>query len=255
MLASLDFSFLPLATSAGLISLLTLVLLEIVLGIDNIIFIAIICGRLPLELQEKGRMIGLGVALLMRLLLLMLIAEIASMREPIFTISSFGVSGRDIILFAGGLFLIVKTIIEISHQFKIADDKAYHEKKLTFGAAIVQIVIIDLVFSFDSILTAVGLSSQIIIMVLAVIISMVVMLFFAKYVTNFIAKYPSIKMLALCFLVVIGALLVIESMHIHITVEHIEFKSYAYAAMAFSLIVELLNIRLRNVMDKKENDD
>jgi len=255
MLASIDFSLLPLTTSSGLISLFTLVMLEIVLGIDNIIFIAIICSRLPQALQAKGRAIGLGLALIMRVLLLLLIAEIASMREPLFTVSSFDISGRDLILFGGGMFLIVKTIIEISHQFKIADDTTYHEKKLTMGAAIVQIVIIDLVFSFDSILTAVGLSSQVVIMVLAVVIAMVVMLLFAKYVTDFISKFPSIKMLALCFLVVIGALLVIESMHIHIKADQIEFKSYAYAAMAFSLIVELLNIRLRNVMGKKENDD
>lgn len=255
MLATVDFSFLPLTTSSGLISLFTLVLLEIVLGIDNIIFIAIICGRLPQKLQAQGRMIGLGLALIMRICLLMLIAEIASMTEPLFTITKFDVSGRDLILFGGGLFLIIKTIIEISHQFKIADDKKYHEKKITMGAAIIQIVIIDIVFSFDSILTAVGLSSQIIVMILAVIISMIVMLLFAKYVTDFISKYPSIKMLALCFLVVIGALLVLESMHIHMKSEEIEFKSYAYAAMAFSLIVELLNIRLRNVLAKKTNDD
>ena len=183
----------------------------------------------------------------------MLITEIASMTNPLFYIKEFGVSGRDLILFAGGWFLIIKTIIEINHKFKIVDDKTYHEKKITMMAAIIQIIIIDLVFSFDSILTAVGLSSQIIIMILAVVVSMFVMLFFAKYVSDFVNKYPTVKMLALCFLVVIGALLVIESLHIHI--EGIDFKSYAYVAMAFSLIVELLNIRLRNVLDKKANDD
>ncbi|HQV01246.1 MAG TPA: TerC family protein, partial [Bacteroidia bacterium] len=231
----------------------TLVMLEIVLGVDNIIFIAIICGRLPIENQKRARTIGLMLALIMRVLLLMLITEIASMTNPLFYIKEFGVSGRDLILFAGGWFLIIKTIIEINHKFKIADDKTYHEKKITMMAAIIQIIIIDLVFSFDSILTAVGLSSQIIIMILAVVVSMFVMLFFAKYVSDFVNKYPTVKMLALCFLVVIGALLVIESLHIHI--EGIDFKSYAYVAMAFSLIVELLNIRLRNVLDKKANDD
>ncbi|MBL7927660.1 MAG: TerC family protein [Bacteroidia bacterium] len=253
MLANIDFSFAPLLTSAGLVSLFTLVMLEIVLGIDNIIFIAIICGRLPIENQKRARTIGLMLALIMRVLLLMLITEIASMTNPLFYIKEFGVSGRDLILFAGGWFLIIKTIIEINHKFKIADDKTYHEKKITMMAAIIQIIIIDLVFSFDSILTAVGLSSQIIIMILAVVVSMFVMLFFAKYVSDFVNKYPTVKMLALCFLVVIGALLVIESLHIHI--EGIDFKSYAYVAMAFSLIVELLNIRLRNVLDKKANDD
>jgi predicted tellurium resistance membrane protein TerC len=253
MLATIDFSFDPLFTSAGLISLFTLILLEIVLGIDNIIFIAIICGRLPIENQKQARTIGLMLALVMRVLLLMLITEIASMTNPLFHISDFGVSGRDLILFAGGLFLIIKTIIEINHKFKIADDKTYHEKKITMTAAIIQIIIIDIVFSFDSILTAVGLSSQIIVMILAVVVSMFVMLFFAKYVSDFVNKYPTVKMLALCFLVVIGILLVIESLHIH--VEGVDFKSYAYIAMAFSLIVELLNIRLRNVLDKKSNDD
>ena len=253
MLANIDFSFAPLLTSAGLVSLFTLVMLEIVLGIDNIIFIAIICGRLPIENQKRASTIGLMLALIMRVLLLMLITEIASMTNPLFYIKEFGVSGRDLILFAGGWFLIIKTIIEINHKFKIADDKTYHEKKITMMAAIIQIIIIDLVFSFDSILTAVGLSSQIIIMILAVVVSMFVMLFFAKYVSDFVNKYPTVKMLALCFLVVIGALLVIESLHIHI--EGIDFKSYAYVAMGFSLIVELLNIRLRNVLDKKANDD
>lgn len=254
MLANLDFTLAPLVTSSGLISLLTLTLLEIVLGIDNIIFIAIICGRLPHANQQQARTLGLFLALIMRVLLLMLITEIASMTAPLFYIDAFGVSGRDIILFAGGVFLIIKTIIEIMHKFKVADDKTYHEKKITMTAAIMQIMLIDIVFSFDSILTAVGLSRQIAVMILAVVISMIVMLFFAKYVSDFINKYPTIKMLALCFLVVIGILLVIESLHLQSETSP-NFKSYAYVAMAFSLVVELLNIRLRNVTNKKKNDN
>lgn len=249
MLASLDFTLAPLATSSGLIGLFTLTLLEIVLGIDNIIFIAIICGRLPKASQQQARTIGLLLALIMRVCLLMLIADIAGMTEPLFYIDTFGASGKDLVLFAGGVFLIVKTIIEIMHKFKVADEKGYHEKKMSMTAAIMQIMLIDIVFSFDSILTAVGLSRQIAVMILAVVISMIVMLFFAKYVSDFVNKYPTIKMLALCFLVVIGVLLVIESLHIH--VEGVDFKTYAYVAMAFSLIVELLNIRLRNVLEKR----
>ncbi|MEO8149147.1 MAG: TerC family protein [Bacteroidia bacterium] len=253
MLLNINFDFTVLFTSAGIISLFTLILLEIVLGIDNIIFIAIISGRLPHVDQQKARTVGLTLALLMRVALLMLITEIVGMVEPLFHIDDFGVSGRDLILFAGGIFLIVKTILEISHKFKEADDKKYKEAKMTMAAAILQIALIDIVFSFDSILTAVGLSSQIVIMILAVVASMFVMLFFARYVSDFVNKYPTIKMLALAFLVVIGILLIIESLHIHIA--GVDFKSYAYVAMAFSLIVELLNIRLRNVMDKKVEDE
>jgi predicted tellurium resistance membrane protein TerC len=251
MLLNVSFDFTVLFTSAGIVSLFTLILLEIVLGIDNIIFIAIICGRLPHVDQQKARTIGLTLALLMRVALLLLISEIVGMKQPLFYIATFGASGRDIILFAGGTFLIIKTVIEIIHKFKEADNKKYKEAKITMMSAIIQIMIIDIVFSFDSILTAVGLSRQIVIMILAVVASMIVMLFFARYVSDFVNKYPTIKMLALAFLVVIGFLLLIESMHIEI--EGVEFKSYAYVAMAFSLIVELLNIRLRNVLDKKNN--
>lgn len=252
MLLNLTIDFSVLLTASGIISLLTLILLEIVLGIDNIIFIAIICGRLPHVDQQKARTIGLMLALVMRVALLMLITQIASMTKPLFVIGQFGVSGRDIILFAGGVFLIVKTVMEISHKFKESDDKKYHESRITMSTAIIQIALIDIVFSFDSILTAVGMSNQLVVMILAVVVAMMVMLFFAKYVSDFVNKYPTIKMLALAFLVVIGFLLIIESMHIHI--EGVDFKSYAYVAMAFSLIVELLNIRLRNVLDKKSEE-
>lgn len=229
-------------TIDGIISLTTLVLLEIVLGIDNIIFIAIICGYLPKTEQARARTIGLAMALIMRVMLLMTISWIAQLKEPLIYISRFGVSGRDIILFAGGVFLIFKTVKEIYHKLKGHEDgQEVVEKKLTVSQAIVQIMIIDMVFSFDSILTAVGLSNNLFIMITAVVISMVVMLFFAKYVSDFVNKYPTIKMLALVFLVCIGVLLVIESLHMHID------KSYVYFAMLFSLIVEMLNIRLRKV--------
>lgn len=244
--------FAPILSIDGFISLITLVLLEIVLGVDNIIFIAIICGYLPHKKdQKKARVIGLSLALIMRILLLMTISWIAHLVHPLFYIGDFGASGRDMILFAGGAFLIIKTIKEIAHKFKLADhEKGVKATHLTMRQAIIQIFLIDVVFSFDSILTAVGLSNIIVIMVIAVTISMLVMLWFAPYVSEFISKYPTIKMLALAFLVVIGLLLVVESLHLHI--EGVDFKSYAYAAMAFSVIVELLNIRMRNVLERKK---
>jgi predicted tellurium resistance membrane protein TerC len=232
-----------LLTTNGIISLLTLVLMEIVLGIDNIIFIAILCGFLPgKKQQQRARTIGLSLALLMRILLLFTISWIVHLTHPLFYISDFGASGRDLILFAGGVFLIYKTVQEIYMKLRGNDDNHKpSERKLTVRQAIIQITLIDIVFSFDSILTAVGLSNDIVIMITAVTISMFVMLFFAKYVSDFINKYPTIKMLALAFLVCIGLLLFLESIHIHVE------KGYVYSALGFSLIVELLNIRLRRI--------
>ncbi|MEO0311292.1 MAG: hypothetical protein RIQ89_949 [Bacteroidota bacterium] len=232
-----------LMTAPGLISLFTLVMLEIVLGIDNIIFIAILTGYLPNKKEQKtARTVGLMLALVFRILLLMTISSIVKMVNPIFYISDFGVSGRDLILFAGGVFLVYKTVKEIYEKVKGHEEGAQPKARtLTLTQAIIQITLIDIVFSFDSILTAVGLSSQIVIMILAVVISMVVMLLFAPYVADFVNKYPTIKMLALAFLVVIGVILIVESLHLHID------KSYAYVAMAFSCLVELLNIRYRKV--------
>lgn len=235
--------FNSLLTTEGLIGLVTLVLMEIVLGIDNIIFIAILCGFLPgKEQQRKARIIGLSLALSMRILLLFTITWIVHLTHPLVTILSFDISGRDLILFSGGVFLMYKTAQEI--YFKLRGNEGDHkpkERQLTVPQAIIQITIIDIVFSFDSILTAVGLSNDIVIMVTAVTISMIVMLFFAGYVTEFVNRYPTIKMLALAFLVCIGLLLFLESIHIHID------KGYVYSALGFSLIVELLNIRLRRV--------
>lgn len=239
----------PFTSVDGLITLVTLVLLEIVLGIDNIIFIAIICGYVSNKKdQKRARTIGLSLALIIRVILLMTISWIARLVQPLFHVSDFGVSGRDLILFAGGVFLIIKTINEIRHKFKIADhEETNASRKMTLAQAIMQITLIDIVFSFDSIITAVGLSNDIPVMIIAVVVSMFVMLMFAPYVSTFIEKYPTIKMLALAFLVVIGILLLLESLHLHVD------KSYAYAAMAFSIVVELLNIRMRNVHLKNKN--
>ena len=229
-------------TVDGMISLLTLVMLEIVLGIDNIIFIAILCGYLPKHEQQKARVIGLSMALIMRVLLLMTISWMVRLTNPIVTLMGFGASGRDLILFAGGVFLVYKTVTEIYQKLRGTEDgHRPKERKLTMTQAILQITLIDIVFSFDSILTAVGLSNDLPTMIIAVVISMIVMIFFARYVSDFVNKYPTVKMLALAFLVCIGVLLILEGLHIHVD------RSYVYVAMAFSLIVEILNIRLRKV--------
>jgi predicted tellurium resistance membrane protein TerC len=242
---------LELFTVEGMVGLVTLVLLEIVLGIDNIIFIAILCSYLPRKDQAKARALGLMLAMVFRVMLLLGISWLVKLTDPLFYIGNFGPSGRDIILFSGGVFLVYKTVREIYHKLRDHDEVSGkpRERKLTMTQAILQITIIDIIFSFDSILTAVGLSRDITVMITAVVISMIVMLLFAPYVSNFINKYPTLKMLALAFLVCIGLLLIIEGLHYHID------KSYIYFAMAFSLIVELLNIRMRKLQEKQEKTD
>ena len=227
----------------GMVGLVTLIMLEIVLGIDNIIFIAILCSYLPLKEEARARTIGLMLAMVFRIILLLGISWLVRLTDPLFSIGPLSPSGRDLILFAGGVFLVYKTVREIYHKLRDHDEvtgKAV-EKKLTVTQAILQITIIDIIFSFDSILTAVGLSRDLTVMITAVIVSMIVMLLFAPYVSNFINKYPTLKMLALTFLVCIGLLLIVESFHFHID------KGYIYFAMAFSLIVEILNIRMRRL--------
>jgi predicted tellurium resistance membrane protein TerC len=236
-------------TVNGLITLLSLSVLEIVLGIDNIIFISIVASKLPKNSQRKARLIGLSLALIFRVLLLSLISWIAGMKEPILHIGSFGASGRDLILLAGGLFLTIKTILEIAE--KLHKDEEEDPASVTatgFARAIVQIVLLDIVFSFDSILTAVAISSNLVIMILAVFIAIIIMIAFAGVVSDFINKYQSIKMLALVFLVAIGLVLVLEAFHVEETF-HIDLKNYVYVAMMFSLTVETLNLlRTRNAM-------
>jgi len=223
----------------GLISFSSLVLMEIVLGVDNIIFISILTGRLPSHQREKARFIGISLALLIRIALLFLITWLIGLNKVLFTIFELEVTGRDLILIAGGLFLIYKSTTEV-HQKLEGQEEIYQSKgTLTFGVAIVQILLLDIVFSFDSILTAIGLVQSVTIMVLAVIIAMVVMLLSANKISDFIQKHPTIKMLALSFLLMIGILLFIEGFHIHVP------KGYVYFAMFFSLVVEILNIKVR----------
>jgi predicted tellurium resistance membrane protein TerC len=230
-------------STEAIISLLTLTVLEIVLGIDNIIFISIVSDKLPGDQQKRARTIGILLALIVRIGLLFGISWIVSLKEPLFYAFKMGFSGRDIILFLGGLFLLGKSTTEIHHKLEGATGESEAPKVVSMRSAIIQIVLLDIVFSFDSILTAVGLVDSVYIMIIAVVIALGVMLAFAQAISNFVNKHPSIKMLALSFLIMIGLLLVAEAFHVHVP------KGYVYFAMAFSLLVEMLNLRL----DKKNN--
>ena len=226
-------------TTENAVSLLTLTLLEIVLGVDNVIFISILAGKLPKHQQKQARQIGLFLAMFVRSGLLLSISWIMSLKANLFTILDKGFSGRDLILLVGGLFLIAKTVTEIYEKTEASESEGLNRNVSGFASAIVQIVLIDIVFSFDSILTAVGLSNQVYIMIAAVVISIAIMMFLATAISDFIDRHPSIKILALSFLVLIGVLLVAEGFG-----QHVE-KGYVYFAMAFALGVEALNIRIR----------
>lgn len=234
--------------SSTYVSLITLTFLEIVLGIDNIIFISILTGRLPKEQQEKGRIIGLSLAIVFRIILLLFIFWIVGLVEPLFTVFGWPISGRDLILIAGGLFLMAKSTTEIHEKLQGAEQSAKDasSKQISFSGVIIQIILLDLVFSFDSVITAVGLVSHISIMIIAVLLSLGVMLIFATKVSDFIHKHPTMKMLALSFLLMIGLLLFVEGFHVEVP------KGYVYFAMAFSFIVELLNLRLRKKSEPVE---
>jgi predicted tellurium resistance membrane protein TerC len=236
-------------TTNGIITLVSLSVLEIVLGIDNIIFISIVAGKLPQSSQKRARFLGLSLALVFRIMLLSLITWIAGLKDPIIYVASWGFSGRDLILLAGGLFLTIKTIMEINEKLNYDEnDGITGVTAIGFSKAIVQIVLLDIVFSFDSILTAVAISNNLVIMILAVVIAIVIMIAFAGVVSDFINKYQTIKMLALVFLVAIGLVLMLEAFHIEENY-HIDLKSYVYVAMAFSLCVETLNLlRTRNAL-------
>lgn len=224
------------------VALLTLTFLEIVLGIDNIIFISLVAGRVPQESQKKARLGGLTIALVMRILLLLSIAWIIGLTKPVLSVADFELSWRDIILIAGGIFLLVKSTLEIHHKVEGQDqdpETGKKSKSMSFSSAIIQIVLLDLVFSFDSILTAVGLTDEIILMVIAVVIAIIVMMIFAKPVGEFVNKHPTIQILALSFLILIGVMLIVEGAHYHVP------KGYIYFAVFFSLAIEMLNMRYR----------
>ena len=228
-----------LLTSEGIIALLTLTFLEIVLGVDNIIFISIISNRLPEQQQRLARNLGLSLALVMRIVLLLAISWIITFTDPVFTLFEHPVSVKDIILIIGGLFLIGKSTTEIHESLEIEEEHDKDQVKTTLAKVIFQIVALDVVFSFDSILTAIGLTPEILIMIIAVTIAMVVMMSFAGKISDFINRHPSLQMLAMSFLILIGFMLVLEGIG-----EHIQ-KGYIYFAVFFSLSVELLNMRRR----------
>lgn len=239
----MDFLF----TAEGLVALFTLTLLEIVLGIDNIIFISIVSNKLPEQQQPRARFIGLSLALIVRVAMLFGITWIIGFQEPLFSVFGAEFSGRDLILLGGGLFLISKSTSEIHH--KIEGDQ--HEeksggKKATFAAIIFQIVMLDIIFSFDSILTAIGMTENISIMITAVIISLIIMMLFSSKISNFINQHPSLQMLALSFLILIGFMLGIEAFDNHVP------KGYIYFAVFFSLVVEILNMRVRKKNPKEK---
>src|SRR6186713_2956727 len=216
------------------IAFLTLSALEIVLGIDNIIFISILVSRLPKERQEAARITGLALAMLTRIALLFSIVWLTRLTKPMFEIASQGVSGRDIILFFGGLFLLVKSVMEIHHTMEGAAEQHKTRVYSSFVMTVVQIAVIDIVFSLDSVFTAVGLAKHLPVMVAAIIVAIGVMMWVSGSIAAFIDRHPTIKMLALSFLILIGVALIVEAAHFEIP------KGYLYFAMAFSVIVELL---------------
>ena len=225
------------------ISLVTLTALEIVLGIDNVIFISILAGKLPAGQQARARRTGLLLALITRVALLCGLAWMVKLTAPLFAVFDFGVSGRDLILLGGGLFLIVKSTREIHEKMQGGEGSIMGRGKAEYGAIIVQIVLLDIVFSLDSVITAVGMANRLGVMIAAVILALLVMLRYADAVSNFVHHHPTLKMLALAFLLLIGVTLVAEGTHQHVN------KGYIYFAMAFSFGVELLNLR----MHKKNN--
>jgi predicted tellurium resistance membrane protein TerC len=231
-------------TSAeGWIALVTLTVLEIVLGIDNIVFISILAGKLPPGLQKKARQTGLSLALVTRILLLCGLAFMARLQSPLFTLHLFSlehsVSGRDLVLIAGGLFLLAKSTHEIHNKLEGEDGEVTRRLPPTFTSVIIQILLLDIVFSLDSVITAVGMARHLGVMITAVILAMIFMLAFGGYISAFIEKHPTLKMLALSFLLMIGLVLVAEGLHREVP------KGYVYFAMAFSVAVEMLNLKLR----------
>lgn len=227
-----------------LIAFLTLTVLEIVLGIDNIIFISIVSGKLPEDVQPKARLVGLSLAMIMRVLLLLSLAWIMRLTTPLFEIFSQEISGRDLILIVGGLFLIGKSTFEIHDKLEGEEGSKSVKVFPSFSSVIIQIILLDLVFSLDSVITAIGMVDKVGVMISAVVVAVIFMMIFATPISNFVHKHPTIKILALSFLILIGLSLVTEGFEQHIP------KGYIYFAMAFSVFVEMINIKVRG---RKEN--
>ena len=228
-----------LLTSDNLIALVTLTALEVVLGVDNVIFISILAGKLPARDQARARRVGLMAAMVMRILLLFSLAWIVRLTEPFFTVLGRGISGRDLILLGGGLFLLAKATIEIHERLEGVDGERSARVAPSFGAVIVQIMLLDIVFSLDSVITAVGMADSLPVMVIAVVVAVGIMMVSSGAISEFVQRHPTVKVLALSFLLLIGMSLVGEGLGQHIP------KGYIYFAMAFSVFVEVVNIRVR----------
>jgi predicted tellurium resistance membrane protein TerC len=232
-------------------SLATLTLMEVVLGIDNIVFISILAGKLPVEQQNRARLVGLGIACVTRLLLLMAVNWMAGLTQPLFHVAGYSVSGRDLILFGGGVFLIYKATKEIHEKLEGPDEAEglARMKQVSFASVITQIVLLDIVFSLDSVITAIGMAEHLEVMMVAVVVALAFMIFVGKAIGNFVMQHPTVKMLALSFLLLIGVSLAAEAMpaelHVHIP------KGYIYSAMAFSVFVEMLNIFVKKRKERK----
>ncbi len=240
-------------STQGLIALVTLLVLEIVLGIDNVIFIAILAEKLPESEQDLARKLGIGLAVITRILLLLSINWVMGLTNDLFQLFGNGISGRDLILLVGGSFLIGKSTYEIHEKLEaLEEDKHGAPKKVsTLAAVVFQIVLVDIVFSLDSVITAVGISGDLPVMIVAVLIAAAVMLFFAGAVSRFVKQHPTMKILALAFLILIGTLLVIEGWNSELA-HDLHLKNYIYFAMAFSFFVELVNMRFRKSSDPVE---
>lgn len=241
----LDFSWA--ASPEAWVAMLTLTVMEIVLGIDNIVFISILVDKLPVAERPRARFLGLGFAMLTRILLLFCISWVMRLKEPLFAVFGHDISGKDLVLILGGLFLLYKATVEIHHKVEgHAEEEKKSTAKAALGAILVQIAILDIVFSLDSVITAVGMVDHITVMVSAVLISVGFMMFFAGAVSDFISEHPTVKMLALSFLLLIGTTLVAEGFQVHFS------KNYVYFAMGFSIFVEMLNIRMKKKMAVKK---
>jgi predicted tellurium resistance membrane protein TerC len=226
-------------TVDGLLALTTLTFLEIILGVDNVIFISILAGKLPANVQARARRTGLAAAMIMRILLLLSIAWIIRLTAPLFHVFGRGISGRDLILIGGGLFLLAKATIEIHDRLEGEEGHGSAKVAPSFSAVIFQIMLLDIVFSLDSVITAVGMAEDVSIMIAAVVLAVAVMMFSAGPISTFVNRHPTVKVLALAFLLLIGVSLVADGLGVHVP------KGYIYFAMGFSVFVEMINLRVR----------
>lgn len=228
------------------IALATLTSLEIVLGIDNIIFLSILVGRLPAQQRQSARILGLGLAMMTRIALLLSLSFVMRLTTPLLVISHFAISGRDLILIGGGLFLLAKATTEIHAAVEGSEESERKVRRAAYIGTLIQIALIDIIFSLDSVITAVGLANDIPVMVIAIMCAVFVMMFAARAIGEFVERHPTIKVLALSFLIMVGVALIAEGLNFHLP------KAYIYFAMAFSVVVEMLNIRLRKNVDAKK---